>query len=314
MKAIFLCLFLTANFVQGQSLFVATGNNTVTGYSLSGGAAPRTPFTTTTIPVALAYDGHGTLFVASDNGIPYNQGTIGSYGAFSATGNPSLITGLNLIFPMALDNNGHLFIGSDGNNNVVEYSTSGMLLNANLISLASAPRSLAVDNNGHIYVGINGGIRLYSTSGQLLNPSLISGLLNPYSIALDGAGNLYVADAESGVVGKYTTSGQTINANLITGLSAPDSLALDGQGHLYVASAWTQTIGLYTTDGLAINPSFITTTANPISITYVPEPSCAALLILALIIILSTRASWFSQAAGLELWLKPNPSGWEKTF
>src|SRR5215475_8245588 len=106
MKAIlfYSFLFLTANFAQGQSLFVATANNTVTGYSLSGGAVPRTPFTTTAIPVALAYDGHGTLFVASDNGVNYNQGTIGSYGAFNATGNPSLITGLNLIYPMALDN------------------------------------------------------------------------------------------------------------------------------------------------------------------------------------------------------------------
>ena len=87
---------------------------------------------------------------------------------------------------LACDGNGHLFVACN-DNTIGEYTTSGVTLNASLIS---------------------------------------SGLDQPYGIALDENGHIFAANQRSGAISEYTTTGVTINATLITGLDEPLGLVV----------------------------------------------------------------------------------------
>lgn len=73
----------------------------------------------------------------------------------------------------------------------------------------------------------NGTVGEYTASGAVVNASLISGLDGPIGIALDGNGDLFVANAASGTIGEYTTSGQTVNASLISSLDGVSYIAVE---------------------------------------------------------------------------------------
>ena len=65
---------------------------------------------------------------------------------------------------------------------------------------------------------IGGTVGEYTTSGAVINAALITGLNYPTGLALDGNGDLFVVSKNDGLIGEYTTSGAVINASLITGL------------------------------------------------------------------------------------------------
>jgi hypothetical protein len=69
---------------------------------------------------------------------------------------------------LALDGQGHLFVGEYGAEAVGEYSTSGAAVNPVLISgLRDYPTGLALDGNGHLFVAteLHGVVGEYTTSG-----------------------------------------------------------------------------------------------------------------------------------------------------
>jgi hypothetical protein len=91
-------------------------------------------------------DGSGNLYVAN-----YYAGTIGKYTTTGSTLNASLVTGLRYPLALALDQNGHLFVGNCGTNNnayyagrgtVGEYTTAGEAVNASLIAGLTQPMAL----------------------------------------------------------------------------------------------------------------------------------------------------------------------------
>jgi len=112
----------------------------------------------------------------------------------------------------------NIFVTSEGNGTIGEYTTSGATINAALISGLSNPAFFAVSgSNLFVTNTASGTIGEYTTSGATLNASLITGLDDPFGIAVSGS-NLFVTNTASGTIGEYTTSGATVNASLITGL------------------------------------------------------------------------------------------------
>jgi hypothetical protein len=127
-----------------------------------------------------------------------------------------------------------------------------------------------------------GTIGEYTTSGEVVNASLISGLGTPgslSSIAVSGANLFVVNQGDTNTIGEYTTDGTTVNASLISGF-VPYGIAVSGS-NLFVANYNAGTIGKYTTSGAVVNASLISGLNQPIGIAVtadVPEPGSLALV------------------------------------
>ena len=158
-----------------------------------------------------------------------------------------------------------------GPNGVVsEYSTTGAVINANLITGLEDVTGLALSSNtlfvtylpGPNFIGTVG--KYDATTGGAINPTFITGLSNPVAPVVNG-NNLLIANAvDPGTVSEYdATTGAVINANFIAGLDTPTGLALS-RNNLFVSSTKlingrsVFTVGKYNAStGAAINPSFI---------------------------------------------------------
>jgi hypothetical protein len=145
-------------------------------------------------PTALALDGSGHLYVATQNftGESINGGYIG--------------------------------------NQIGEYSagTGQPVYTAALVSYLTYPSGMALDGSGDLYVADAGTIEEYNAStGVAVNRALVTGLDYYTNIALDGSGNLYVANFGSDTIGEYNAStGAPINTALVTGLNGPFGIAI----------------------------------------------------------------------------------------
>jgi MYXO-CTERM domain-containing protein len=128
--------------------------------------------------------------------------------------------------------------------------------------------------------GVDGQIAEYSTSGALLNASLISGLDDaPYEIAISG-NDLYIVSQNNNNVSEYTTAGQLLSASLISsGLDSPDGIAIYGND-MFISNSGNGTVGEYELDGTPVNADLINGLNHPIGIVVVPEPSAGALAVL----------------------------------
>lgn len=156
-------------------------------------------------------------------------GTVGESSILSGTTNTSFISGLSSPYGLAVSGS-DIYVSNmyNGVDVISEYTTSGTLVNADLITINNnVPFGLAV-SGADIFVANgqdnstagSGSISEYTTSGQLVNASLVSGLNEPYGLAVYGS-DIFVANHGSGTIGEYTTSGETVNASLVTGLSGP---------------------------------------------------------------------------------------------
>jgi hypothetical protein len=122
---------------------------------------------------------------------------------------------LGIEYAIAIDG-GNMFIANTLSGTISEYTTSGTLVNASLISgLNNHPFGIAIDS-GNLYIASREGgtVGEYTESGATVNASLISGLNGPVGVAIVG-GNMYVSSYGSGSVGEYTLSGTAVNTSLI---------------------------------------------------------------------------------------------------
>ena len=104
-------------------------------------------------------------------------------------------------YGIAFDAAGKLLVSELGNNELVNFSIAGDLLNLfdAGIGQASDPESLCVDQQGYIYAAdfINGRIVKLNAIGTHIDTW--SGFTNPGSIACDGKGYVYVTDEPGNV-------------------------------------------------------------------------------------------------------------------
>ena len=143
---------------------------------------------------------------------------------------------------VALDSAGSMYVTDSGNNRVVKFSSSGVVLQVFNTSNPALfnPRGVALDSAGNVYVVDNSNNRVvkFSSSGMVLqvfntnNPVLS----NLYGVALDSAGNVFVTDTINGCVVKFSSSGvvlQVFNTSDPV-LAYPFGVALDSAGNVYV--------------------------------------------------------------------------------
>jgi hypothetical protein len=136
-----------------------------------------------------------------------------------------------------------IFVEGEDTGNVAEFTTSGSLVNANLIAELNVPIGIAasgtdlfVANSGFF----NGSIGEYTTSGAVVNASLISGLNiagEAQPLAISGSDLFVLSDISfNDVISEYTTSGTLITSNLVGSLGGGASgIAVSGS-ELYVTN------------------------------------------------------------------------------
>ena len=158
---------------------------------------------------------------------------------------------------------GSLFVTSSGYNAISEYTASGTVVNAPLITELQDPTGIAVSGADIFVTNYNSAnntssIGEYTTSGATVNASLITGLQNLMGIAVSGSDIFVVNDNfvnNTSSIGEYTTSGATVNASLVTGLDT-NCIAVSGSD-IFVAN-YSGTIGEYTTSGATVNATLVT--------------------------------------------------------
>ncbi len=161
-----------------------------------------------------------------------------------------------------------IFVANSNNNTVGEYTTSGAVVNAFLVSGLSDPYGIAVSGSDLFVTNQNTGtVGEYTTSGAVVNASLVSGLSDPFGIAVSGS-DLFVTNYYNNTIGEYTTSGAVVNASLVSGLHSPFGIAVSGS-HLFVVNNGSESIGEYTTSGAVVNASLVSGLSYPAGVVVV---------------------------------------------
>jgi len=254
----------------GDIFVVNQGTGTIGEYDTTGAAINASLISGLPSPQSIAVSGND-LFVASlGSG---GAGVVGEYTTAGTTVNASLITtGLNYPYGIAVSGS-DLFVLNDGNNSLAEYTTSGTLLNADLITGLNGPFTVVASGADLFITNFNTGtVGEYTTAGATVNANFISGLNSPEALWLSGS-DFFVANI-SGTVGEYTTTGATVNAAFVTGLNNPHGLVVSGSD-VFVNSTdpdtQAGTIGEYTTAGGTVNAALITTgLTSPYGMWFIP--------------------------------------------
>jgi sugar lactone lactonase YvrE len=211
--------FPTGLALDGQgSLYVVDRNHNSVGKYTESGATINSSLLTYSTPSGIAYDGQGHLFVARTEP--------GSIGEFSTSGAPVSVpfaTGLFNPDGVAFFDGKVYALDSSA---IYIYNTAGTLLTTIAASTPwgicfDDSGHMFVPRQGF------GAIAEYTTSGTLINNNLITGLSNPVYTGFDGQSLYVAElNNGNSRIGKYTTSGAPINPNLITGIDHFDSMVV----------------------------------------------------------------------------------------
>jgi hypothetical protein len=236
--------------VSGDKLFVKNGDK-ISEYTTSGALVNAALISDVVGNGNVAVSGHD-LFAAHDHPLSDADSVVGKYTTSGGTVDPALI-GLDTLVGAIPDmevSGDKLFLALGNLQRIAEYTTSGVLVNPNLIPGLSLAQGIAISgdklfvlNLSGINVPLIGTVGEYTLSGTPVNPSLITGLISPTDIAVSG-GSLFVVNQGNafeglpGTIGKYTTSGETVNATLVSGLNEPRHIAIASQSVPDTSPTW----------------------------------------------------------------------------
>ncbi len=243
------------------NLYVANGNDTITGYAPPYTGAPFVTISSgVSSAVALATDRFGHLFV-SNLGTSSPPPTVAEYAPPNSVSTPiatiSLPSGIE-VTSMATDANGDLFVARSGSPSspppaeFQEYSpaSAGSVVGTSAVITTTAdqsgqgfetPTELVVDPSGHLYLMDSGlGLALQFTApyGAAASRIFLSGGNGAVPLATTAAGLVVTTNGPSSI--QFETSSDTLVNKLFSGFSSPFSFAVDGTGTLYVANTNSQ--------------------------------------------------------------------------
>jgi len=185
----------------------------------------------TSIPVVVYLLSAG----ASAQSISTTAGT-GSYG-FSGDGGPAVSAKIDMVYALACDSDGNVYIADSWNNRIRKVTPAGMIStiagtgeggfsgDGGLATSAtlSSPRGVAVDKQGNVYISDSGNcrIRRVATDGTIATvagtgtagfagdgaEATAAQLSFPRGLAVDSSGNLYLADSMNFRIRKITPQG-----------------------------------------------------------------------------------------------------------
>ncbi|MDR2334034.1 MAG: putative Ig domain-containing protein [Burkholderiaceae bacterium] len=215
-------------------------------YSFGGDGAAATA-AQLKIPIGVAVDSNGNLFVADlgNNRIrKVNSGgvitTVAGNGNFGFGGDGAAATAAQLYNPfgVAVDSSGNLFIADYGNHRIRKVDPGGIIS--------------TVAGNGSVGFGGDGAA---ATAAQLSFPS---------GVAVDSSGNLFIADYGNNRIRKVDTSGiiKTVAGNGSGGFGGdglaataaqlyhPSGVAVDNSGNLFIADLYNHRVRKLDTGGV----------------------------------------------------------------
>ena len=210
------------------------------------------------VPYSMALDGSGNVFLANEGNLKSNFGSVSELTAASG-----YATGLNfapagasfdVLFSIALDGSGNVFVANDSNNSVSELTAAssygtGLNFSPSAAKLRS-PEPIALDGSGNVFAANAGNA---SVSELTAGSSYATGLNfdpegaafnNPISIAVDGSGNIFAAneigDSNNGSVSELTAaSAYATGRNFAPAGAAfnnPVSIAVDASGNVFAVN------------------------------------------------------------------------------
>jgi len=189
------------------------------------------------LPVNVAVDLHGTLYVANNG-----NSTVTEY-PFGTTSPSVTLSGGQLVYPngIAVDNKGTVYVtsGATAGSCYVLVYPKGASTPSEQINGFDLPVGLAIDKSGNLYVGdaIQNAVWKVPSGSTTPSKLTLNGLDDPVGVAIDPSNNLWVAnDANSTVLGFHL--GDTSAFTTITsGLSGPYSIAFEKSGTLFVGNS-----------------------------------------------------------------------------
>jgi len=193
------------------------------------------------LPIGIAFDSSGNLFVANTWGNSINK--ITSDGNISTFINAGLNSPTGLVFDKAgnLYATNSNFYRQNNSGSIVKISSSGATTTI-VGSRINSPGPIAVDTSGNIYVinyafgGGNNFVYKVNSKG-VVHPFVTTGLNNPQGVVCDISGNVYIANAGttgSNSILKVTSKG-VVTPFGGPGINYPSALAINKNGSLYVA-------------------------------------------------------------------------------
>jgi hypothetical protein len=229
--------------VNTSSIISTVAGNNTGGYSGDGGPATSAQLN---YPTSVAVDGSGNIYVADTSNYRIRKvtsgGTISTVvgngtPGFSGDGGAGTSAEINLVYGVAADSSGRVFI-ADAYNCVIRELSSGTIKTVAGIgsscgfsgdgSSATAaqmyyPFGVAVDSSDNMYIAdtenirvrkaaLGGTINTVAGNGTLYyagngTPATGASFYNPTSAVPDASGNLYVADFNNCIVRKIAATG-----------------------------------------------------------------------------------------------------------
>jgi|DewCreStandDraft_4_1066084.scaffolds.fasta_scaffold06561_5 sugar lactone lactonase YvrE len=221
---------------------------TIAGTGVAGSSGDGGPATEASLllPVDLAFDARGNLYIAEAHGHRIRKvstegviSTVAGTGArgYSGDGGPATEAALDTPQGIALDAAGTLYIADTGNHRVRRVDAEG--------------RITTIAGNGEDGSAGDGG------------PAVEAQLSDPSSVALDAAGNLYIADSWANRIRKVTPEGRIVTvagtgARGFSGdggpaaeawFSGPACVRVDAAGNLLVADRYNNRVRKISPDG-----------------------------------------------------------------
>jgi gliding motility-associated-like protein len=175
-----------------------------------------------TVPLAVAVNAAGDLYVADDN-----SGTGGAFvEKIPVSGSPSKLAGsYSTPYEVALDAAGNYYV-SDGSTGVTKNGAA-------IPGITDNAYSVAVDSTGNIfYAPTSGGVE--ELKPGTTTPAAYGSFDGP-ELATDRTGNLYGVEYSDNTLIKVAPNNGTIT-QLANGLATPNNVAVDGTGNIYIAN------------------------------------------------------------------------------